>query len=405
MHVDMNSYFATLLQQETPYLRGKPVVVVKDIGRTCVIACSKEAKRIGVKTGMSLADAKKRTQNLYVVPVNFPMFLDCTKKLYKMWKELAPNPEIFSMDEVFLDMNTIPTRVKYKSEKELGFFIQQNVKRTLGEWVTCNVGIGPTRLLAKILGEISEKGSVCSILWTDRLPLLADVLVVDVCGVGRALAKKLACFGVYTPLQIPFLGKETLISYFGSFWAEELLKISNGEDPSFLQRILAEPKERSVGRTTTGFSLCSDRQEILRVFFALCCEVMKKSRALHLYGRTVFFFMMGRTQSAHHRITCTSAITSTKTLFEFAQQWVQSLHAIFPVIRWGVYLSNTQKDLPPSLFPSQDEKHEQIERVLDQLQSKYGSRVLRYAIDFSPTLPDEEVTGFFGEKRIHLQDV
>ena len=64
MHVDINSYFATILQQENPSLRGRPIGVVKEQGRTCIIAASKEAKQLGVKTGERLADALKKAPQL-----------------------------------------------------------------------------------------------------------------------------------------------------------------------------------------------------------------------------------------------------------------------------------------------------------------------------------------------------
>jgi DNA polymerase IV len=57
--IDMNSYFATLEQQANPLLRGKPVVIVKEAGRSCVIAASKEAKKLGVKTGEMMGPRRK----------------------------------------------------------------------------------------------------------------------------------------------------------------------------------------------------------------------------------------------------------------------------------------------------------------------------------------------------------
>ncbi|MCD8526685.1 hypothetical protein LRY65_00525, partial [Candidatus Woesebacteria bacterium] len=83
MHVDINSYFATLLQQENPALRGRPVGILKDVGRTCVIAASKEAKKLGVGTGTSAYEAKRLAPEIVFLPAEFARYLDATKRLKK----------------------------------------------------------------------------------------------------------------------------------------------------------------------------------------------------------------------------------------------------------------------------------------------------------------------------------
>ena len=100
-HVDINSYFATLLQQENPALRGKPVGIVKEVGRTCIIAASKEAKALGVGTGSRLQDAK-HVPDLILVPAQFDFYLDATKRLKRLFESLAPTVQIFSLDELLL---------------------------------------------------------------------------------------------------------------------------------------------------------------------------------------------------------------------------------------------------------------------------------------------------------------
>jgi len=71
LHVDINSYFATVLQQENPFLRDKPIAILKAGGRTCVIAASKEAKKFGVKVGERIKDARKLCPQLLGIPASF----------------------------------------------------------------------------------------------------------------------------------------------------------------------------------------------------------------------------------------------------------------------------------------------------------------------------------------------
>ena len=86
-HVDINSYFATMLQQENPSLRGKIVGVVKGVGRSCIIASSNEAKKVGIKTGCVVKDAKKIAPGIVLVPANFDIMLSATRKLKNLFQE------------------------------------------------------------------------------------------------------------------------------------------------------------------------------------------------------------------------------------------------------------------------------------------------------------------------------
>ena len=219
--VDINSYFATLLQQENPKLRGKPVVIVKDLGRTCVIAASKEAKRKGVKTGCNIVQARQLAPQLIEMKAEFDLYLSATKKLSSLFLDLAPKVEIFSLDEAFIDVSDCRQNL-YPDLEKLGVKIQKLIKHRLGEWVTANVGIGPNRLLAKMAAEIAPKERVFEINQYNRDAILATVGFEDVCGIGARLASKLARMNIFHPYQIRFYALEDLEPFFGPFWSREL---------------------------------------------------------------------------------------------------------------------------------------------------------------------------------------
>jgi hypothetical protein len=93
--IDMNAYFATLEQQANPLLRGKPVGVLKEAGRSCIIAASKEAKVKGVKTGCSVYDARMLCPDLITVPANFDRYFHNTQLLKSLFEELSPDVYVF----------------------------------------------------------------------------------------------------------------------------------------------------------------------------------------------------------------------------------------------------------------------------------------------------------------------
>src|SRR3989338_6906209 len=104
LHVDLNSFFATAEQQANPVLRGKCLGIIKAAGRGCLIATSIEAKKLGIKTGVIVAEAKKLYPGIILVPADFEKYEDITYRFIKICKTYSPMCEVFSLDECFIDV-------------------------------------------------------------------------------------------------------------------------------------------------------------------------------------------------------------------------------------------------------------------------------------------------------------
>ena len=402
LHLDINAYFATLLQQETPALRGRPLGILKSLGRSCVIAASKEAKLKGVKTGSSLVSARARCPELLAVPADFDLYLAATIKLKKMFASISPDVEIFSLDESFIPFASIKNM--YKTPEILAHQLQDRVRSTLGEWVTCNVGIAPTRFLAKMAGETAPKGSVTSVSADETAGLLARTTFGDVCGIGPRLARRLAMLGVTMPYQINFVPEETLVRWFGPFWSVELKKMATGQEPSFLERSSSQIHQaKSVGRSTTLFQLATQEHTVKRILYNLCTEVMYKVRTQHLAGRLIGVSLSGHDRVWARRVTLKHAITHTSELYGEISKLYQVSRPTFPVIRFAVYLSLLSSDSPfqYSLLPEWRQA-ERIETALDAINNKYGLYTVRSGLLATDPVLQPQVTGFLGDKAYQL---
>src|SRR3989344_8419099 len=106
LHIDFNSFFATVEQQANPRLRGKPIGVTGGdrMERTVIGAASIEAKHFGVKTGMHLYDAKRLCPEIILVRGDSDKYLEVTKKFLNIIKDYSPYVEVFSIDEVFIEL-------------------------------------------------------------------------------------------------------------------------------------------------------------------------------------------------------------------------------------------------------------------------------------------------------------
>lgn len=405
LHVDINSYFASLLQQENPALRNRPVGVLKAAGRTCVITSSKEAKKLGVRTGYSRQEAERLAPGIIFVPAPFDMCLAATRRLNTLFADLVPEYEIFSLDEALLSVGSCQRL--YPDLHVLAKEIQDRVRAELGEWVTCNVGIGPNRFLAKMAGEIAPKGSVLEINDTNKDEILASTTFESVCGIGFRLGARLARFGITTPYQIRLLPQEALEKEFGPFWSVELMKMAWGEEPAFLEHSAERDEQpmKSVSRSITGYRLCNDEDTIKRVLYNLTEEVGYKARRMKMSGRYVALGVSGDGQGWSDHLTLQSYVRHTSELFSLLYDRLYcSWRRSFPVIRYWVNLGMLRSDeLLPEPWLLDWQKQKKITQALDSVNGKYGLFTVRSGILTQGHIIRPEVTGYLGDKQYQLQ--
>jgi len=402
LHVDINSYFATILQQENPLLRGKPLGVIKDVGRTCLIATSKEDKQKGIGTGMGKSDALTICPDIVLIPAAFDRYLDTTRRMQKVFKNVSPSVYIYSLDEAFIDVTHCRKNL-YPDAIELGEMIQDSIKIELGSWVTSNVGIADCRFMAKMASETAPKGGVLEVTEENKDLILATTEFKDVCGVGHALAKKLKLLGVTVPYQIRFVPEADLNSLFGPFWSKELLKIAYGQETHLLGQLDRKVDHmKSVGRSITGYRLYKDQTEITNILKNLCIEIVAKVRKMDLSGRQVSLGLYGQHKYWSTHITLKAPINHLKDLIHWVNMLYQRWEDRFSVIKFAVRLSILKEDLQQELLPDW-QKQEALQKAMDLVNNKFGIFTLHpAAIPPKNELIYPEVTGFLGDRIYQL---
>lgn len=403
LHVDINSYFATLLQQEVPALRGRPLAIVKDIGRTCVIAASKEAKKFGIGVGTNVVIAKKLVPSLTILPCEFEHYLSATRTLKQIFTSFSPDVEIFSLDETFLYFP--PLWRHYSHAQQLAQKINRQIKQELGSWVTCNIGIARTRFLAKMAGEIADKDSITWVKRADELSLLARAEFKDVCGIGPRLERKLTLLNINRLAQIHFVDLKKLTVILGPFWAKELKKMARGEDPLLLTRInnYQSRPMKSIGRSITGFKLWQKPEQLRSVVENLTAEAMFKARTLHLLPRQLFISFFSNQQHWFTHRTFKQPFFHTSQVANQLWQLVENSWQPFPVIKVAIRLSLLESEnlVNPPLSPSWA-KAEKIEIAINRLAKRYGLYTVSRGWQLQTPTIRPEVTGFFADKAFYF---
>lgn len=424
LHVDLNSYFATVEQQQNPFLRGKPVGIVKDLGRACVISASREAKLDGIKTGSNIFEARLLCPRLILIKADFDKYLHYTKAFFSLIRSFAPQIHLFSLDEAFLDVSDC-VRL-YGSAERLAEKIQERIFQRLGGWVTASIGIAGNYMLAKLAGDQSPKGGYFRITTGNRDRILAAARPADICGIGPRLAERLAGLGINNVLTIRALSDKVLRHRFGPFWGLELRRIAWGEDSHLFSFLDRNEHMKGVGRTITGTRPCDDEDEIRRVIRNLVEEVTLKLRQMDMAGRQVSMFLEGGTPwlgvyggpesnalqwPEEHRVwyrrrTLKYYVRHPDEVFNLLYLGIyRSWKRSFPIIRFGVRLGLVRpiSEIPDCWLPSW-KKREKVWHAVDSINEKYGLFSVRSATLLKSTIIHPEVTGYLGDKLYQFRD-
>ncbi len=207
----MNSFFASVEQQANPFWRGIPLAVGNSIHSTsCLIGTSKEAKKIGIETGTVVYKAQKIYPKIVVVQSDPDKYRAVNHRMNKIFQDYTDMMEPYSIDESFLDLSDSKI-----SPLIVGAEIKQRIKEEVGEWLTCNVGIGENKFLAKLASDM-QKPDGLSILWRSQLrEVYKYKRLSDLWGIGRGWTKRLARLNITNPGQLLDYPVQNLISLFG----------------------------------------------------------------------------------------------------------------------------------------------------------------------------------------------
>lgn len=195
MHIDMNSYFASVEQQANPLLRGHPVGVCAYLSANgCIIASSIEAKNFGIKTGMRVGAAKKICSQLVLLANDPDKYRFVSRQIFSIFKKISDEVEIYSIDEAFIDLTGL---VKdFSAARELARQIKETIKQQVGNYLNCSIGISYTRWLAKFASDISGPDGLTIIDQTDLPQLFKNRPLQQAWGIGQALARRLHLLGI-----------------------------------------------------------------------------------------------------------------------------------------------------------------------------------------------------------------
>jgi len=378
MHLDMNSYFASVEQQANPFLRGRPVGVCAYLSPNgTIIASSREAKAHGVKTGCHVGEARRLIPDIELVE-NEPAKYRCTTdKIFKILAEYTDALEPYSIDEAFLDLTG--WFKDFKAAHELAEQIKIRIKTEVGEWLDCSIGISFTKFLAKFAGDIAPKAGIL-IIAPDKLDEYLNCDPREAWGIGAAIADKLKYLGIKTLLDLKhydqFKLKKVLGIYGYYLWANvNGLEISEISDEATL------PK--SIGHSYCIPQKTKDKVYLLKILFKLCEKTGRRLRALGLEAGSANLYL-SYLYGGHLTKTFRPAdsIFTTRELFDPLESFINEAILTSPVNQVAVSVNRLVPLSGQQTIFFDRTKQKNISLALDQLNDRYGEYTVASGLMF-----------------------
>lgn len=290
LHVDMDMFYVAVELRDNPDLRGLPVVVGGDGPRGVVAAASYEARRFGVFSAMSSAQARRLCPNALFLPGRPSVYREVSEQVHGIFAMYTPLIEGISLDEAFLDV-TGALRL-HGPVLVIADSIRARVADEIG--ITCSVGVAANKFVAKIAskaakprvveGGIDPGAGVVIVEAGREVEFLHPLPVRALWGVGPATHARLDRIGVKTVGDLATIGVDHLVVALGEASGRHLFDLAWGRDD---RPVESDREAKSIGHEETFLDDVFDAEELRRHMVRLCEAVAIRVRAGGLRARTM----------------------------------------------------------------------------------------------------------------------
>lgn len=388
--VDGNSFFASCEKVFRPDLTDRPVIVLSN-NDGCVVARSKEAKKLGIKMCQPYFQIEEFCirENVAVFSSNYELYANLSGRMMStIASQVDCNP--YSIDECFANMSGYEGLGTDLTQ--LGFQIKDKVFKDVGI-PTC-VGIAPTKTLAKYCNHLAKRYAglkgVCN--WLDLTPqrqakALACEPVSEIWGVGRRYTEHLGKMGIRTALDLARADAEAIRDRFGITLSMTVREL---QGTSCIPLELVKPKRQQILRSRSFSHLVCDKDDLLGAvtFHAQECgrTLRREGTVAHTVGiilNTNPFRLQDVQQHAYPCIGLPYPISDTNTIIHYARRLLnQTYRRDCLYKRAGVYVGEVvPKDaVTKDLFEETETEQQQIIcELMDSINTRYGKNTLCFA--------------------------
>ena len=395
-HIDANSAYlswsaAALLERGgTLDLRTVPSVVggSQASRHGIVLAKSIPAKKVGIKTGESLFEARQKYPKLLVVPPDYDLYMNCSDAMYGILRQYSPLIQRYSIDECFVDYTASAHR--FGDPLSLAERIRERMRRELG--FTVNIGISCNKLLAKMASELEKPDRIHTLFPEEIESKMWPLPVAELFMVGRATAARLARINIRTIGELAAMDRHQLRAMFKSH-GERIGQYANGIDSSPVvpnDRIV----QKGIGNSMTVFYDVTDRRELLAYLLSLCERVGARLRALDARASLVSVWL--RTDafiSRRHQRQLYFYTDQTSEIYRAAAALMEECWLGEPIRQLGVALGSLSRTDQEQISFFDSEKASDLRSTdmwVDRIRQRYGDGAIMRGVFVNTTLKSME---------------
>lgn len=387
LHSDINCCYAQIECQARPELRGKPVVVGGDEEARHGIVLAKDliAKRAGVKTAMALWEARKACPGLVVVPPDYRLYMDVSRRAREIYYDYTDRVEPFGPDEAWLDV-TGTRRCLGLSPAEIAREVSERMVAELG--ISVSVGVSWNKIFAKFGSDYKKPDAVTVITRENYREVVWQAPVRDLLYVGPATERKLHSSGIDTIGQLACASDELLRNRLGKM-GFVLRGFARGQDATEVKPYDRDAADvmreiKSYGNGLTAPRDICDPQSAKAYVWMLAESVAQRMREGRARARTVSVGARAADDLCTRSRQCKLPVATDVTLEVARAAWgllreLEPLDASHPLRGIHVRASDLEPadaDLQASLFdplPRRTEMRE-LDASVDDLRRRYGNK-------------------------------
>lgn len=332
-HVDLNSFFASAETLQHPELSDKPMIVAYDSIRSVVSTANYKAREFGIRSGMSVAQAKKLCKELIIQEPHYTLYQQYSYHFIEILKRFSPMVEQVSIDEAFCDMTYVIPR--YPKPLDLALAVQESVKTHCG--LDCSIGIAPNKFLAKMASDMKKPRGI-TVLRKKDVPYKMWPLPIE---------------------EMQFIGKKTA-PLLRSIGIKTIGDLANYQDLLALQKILGNTMQVTINHANgigdDQLNSASDIQQLSQVY-TLTVSLQNESEvkdsfktiAQSLAKRCVSNDKMGyivgitvrsddfKTKTRQEKLT--SPVYTSDDLYMHAMRLFESMESMYPIRLIGIFIN------------------------------------------------------------------
>lgn len=382
LHSDMNNCYASIEAKLNPKLRGLPIAVCgsQEDRHGIVLAKSEEAKKMGVKTGDVIWEAKTKCRDLLIVPPHYDEYLKYSRMARKIYYDYTNQVEPFGLDECWLDVSESSNL--FGDGKTIANELRLRIKKELG--ITVSVGVSYNKIFAKLGSDLKKPDAVTEIPKESFKSIVWILPVQSIIGIGRSTTKKLNKLGIFylgelanAPLS---LIQEKLGKNGTSLW-----NYANGNDTSPVVDLDYRPPIKTIGRGITCTEDLKNDDEVLRVFKELSLDVSKELRKLSLKAGGVKIHVRNsnlysrefQTKIPYDTQSSIILVKEAMKLFKERYRWQENIRSLTIT---AINLRTENEIVQLDLFNDYSEyiKMEQLDKTIYEIREKFGEESITF---------------------------